>query len=107
MEVVGGDIKLFEEVYRLFVEKLPDALDAIQKAIDKGDAKALEQHSHSLKGSVANFGAQRAFDAACHLEVLGKKNRLETSRYVFSELKRELDKFKAAVGKSQRENINE
>ena len=36
----------------------------------------MEQAAHSLKGSVGNFGANRAYEAAYQIEKLGKEGKM-------------------------------
>ena len=73
---VGGDMVLLREIAELFVQECPQLLKEIRHAIDHGDAHALERAAHGLKGSVANFGAGRAVDAAFELEKLGRAGTL-------------------------------
>lgn len=68
---VGGDVELLREIAALFVEDYPSALENLQTAVQNNDARLLERTAHGLKGSVANFGAQSAVDAAMHLERMG------------------------------------
>ena len=65
---VGGDVELLQEIAQLFLEDAPNMLAAIDLALRSGDAHALERAAHSLKGSVSNFGAQCAYEAAFSLE---------------------------------------
>jgi len=97
LEVVDGDMELFEEIADLFQKNLPDNIAQIREGIAKGDANALEQAAHSLKGSVGNFGTKRAFDAAYKLEVMGKEGRLAEADAALSELEKELKDLEAAM----------
>ena len=74
---VGGDLELLKEIAALFLDEYPRALDDIHAALANGDAPALERAAHGLKGSVANFGARGAVDAAFQLEQLGKAGKLD------------------------------
>ena len=74
---VGGDLDLLKEIAALFLDEYPRALDDIHKAHAAGDAYTLERAAHGLKGSVANFGAAPAVDAAFQLEQLGKAGKLD------------------------------
>ncbi|HEV8039105.1 MAG TPA: Hpt domain-containing protein [Bryobacteraceae bacterium] len=73
---VGGDFELLREVVGLFLDDYPQSLEMIRKAVAAGDQNSLEQHAHSLKGSVSTFGAQEAFDAALALEKQGRTGDL-------------------------------
>jgi HPt (histidine-containing phosphotransfer) domain-containing protein len=73
---VGGDVELLREVVGLFLDDYPQSLELIREAVAAGDQSSLEQHAHSLKGSVSTFGAQEAFDAALALEKQGRTGDL-------------------------------
>ena len=90
-------MELFKEIADLFLENLPDNIAQIKEGIAKGDANALEQAAHSLKGSVGNFGARRAFDAAYRLEVIGREGILAEADSALSELEKELKDLEAAM----------
>jgi PAS domain S-box-containing protein len=73
---VGGDAELLKEVVELFLDDYPATFERIKSAVASRDASALEQHAHSLKGSVSTFGAERAFEAAFTLEKQGRSGDL-------------------------------
>jgi two-component system, sensor histidine kinase and response regulator len=73
---VGGDVELLKEIAGLFLEDYPKLLDELLAAAARGDAKTVERAAHGLKGSVSNFGARAAVDAAWMLESLGRAQKL-------------------------------
>ncbi|HLW76999.1 MAG TPA: Hpt domain-containing protein [Bryobacteraceae bacterium] len=73
---VGGDAELLKEIAQLFLEDYPKVMEEIRSAASRGDAKDLERSSHGLKGSVANFGASDAMEAARTLETMGRAEQL-------------------------------
>jgi len=74
---VGGDIELLKEIAVLFLDSYPEVLQEIRAATEQGDAQSLERSAHGLKGSVANFGAAAAVDAARLLENMGRTKQLQ------------------------------
>ena len=74
---VGGDIELLKEIAVLFLDTYPSVLQEIRSATERGDAQMLERSAHGLKGSVANFGAAAAVDAALLLENMGRTRQLQ------------------------------
>jgi len=76
---VGGDVELLREIAALFIEDCPRALAELRQAVEQQDASKLENAAHALKGSVANFGAQDAVDAAFRLEQMGRSGTLSES----------------------------
>jgi two-component system sensor histidine kinase/response regulator len=73
---VGGDAELLKEIAQLFIDDYPRAMEDIRQAVNRGDAKSLERSAHGLKGSVANFGAPTAVEAARKLESMGRAAQL-------------------------------
>ena len=65
---VGGDAELLKEIAVLFLENYQAWLGELRDAAVRGDAKVVENTAHGLKGSVSNFGAQAAVEAALQLE---------------------------------------
>jgi two-component system, sensor histidine kinase and response regulator len=76
MSRVGGDAELLKELAVLFLEEYPRLLAELRAAHEQGDARQVERAAHGLKGSVANFGARRAVDAAFQIEQLGRGGKL-------------------------------
>ncbi|MEO5924834.1 MAG: Hpt domain-containing protein [Bryobacteraceae bacterium] len=76
MQRVGGDTELLKELGQLFQEEYPRLMAELRAAHQQGDAKQVERAAHGLKGSIANFGAKRAVDAASQIEQLGRGGSL-------------------------------
>ena len=97
LEVVGGDRDLFKEISTMFLDGLPGYIGRIGEGVHNTDAALLEHAAHGLKGSVANFGAERAFNAAYRLEVMGREGNLAQAAPAFAELQNELGKLEDAM----------
>ncbi|MBW1897130.1 MAG: response regulator, partial [Deltaproteobacteria bacterium] len=97
MKTVNGDKELLKEIATLFLESAANDLSKIREGISNKDACAVEQAAHSLKGSVANFGAKRAFDAAYRLEKMGREGQLTAAEIAELELEKELAALKSAM----------
>jgi two-component system, sensor histidine kinase and response regulator len=72
----GDDLELLREIAALFLENCDQWMTEIRQAVARGDAQAVEDGAHTLKGSVATFGAEAAVEAALHLEQLGRRRDL-------------------------------
>jgi two-component system, sensor histidine kinase and response regulator len=83
---VGGDEDLLREIASLFLDDYPQLVEKIQAALEANDAHGLERASHSLKGSVANFGAEPAYQAALELERIGRSNDMSQARAAYQRL---------------------
>ena len=97
LETVDGDKGIFVEIAELFLDGLTESIAGIRDGIALNDSKAVEQAAHSLKGSVGNFGARRAYETAYRLEVLGRNGKLAESEDAISELQREFRDLEAAM----------
>lgn len=86
MERVGGDEELLREITAIFLEEYPSLMNEIKAAVATRDAKRLEESAHALKGSVANFGATAATQAAYRLETLGRHGDMQNADRAFEDL---------------------
>lgn len=66
------DPAFLAEIVALFLETYPQLLSTIGDAIAREDAAGLRRAAHTLKGSVANFGAKAVVEQAAALETMGK-----------------------------------
>ncbi|HSR50892.1 MAG TPA: response regulator [Acidobacteriota bacterium] len=97
LERVDHDRELLGEIVELFLEDYPSLLEDIEEAIESQDAYGLERSAHALKGSVGNFMAQRAQQAAFRLERLGREKRLEEAPQAMETLRSELQRLTPAL----------
>jgi PAS domain S-box-containing protein len=67
---VGGE-EIVAEICELFIAEAGPRLDQLRTAAEQGDARALRQGAHALKGSAANIGAVAVASAAAELEQAG------------------------------------
>ncbi len=63
---------MLKEIAVIFLGDYPKVLEEIRAAIANRDAKQLENSAHTLKGSVANFGAAVVVSSALRLERMGR-----------------------------------
>ncbi len=94
---VGDDLDLLLDMSKLFLDLCPGLMQDIAAAIEAGDAKALRAAAHALKGSVGNFSAPGAFDAAQRLETLGEGGDLESAGPAYAALQKEIDRLSRAL----------
>jgi two-component system, sensor histidine kinase and response regulator len=94
---VDGDRELLAEIAGLFFEDTPRLLSEVRNAITCADGKALERSAHTLKGSVGNFGARTAFDAAFNLEQMGRNGDFARADQVFGQLEQQITRLVSAL----------
>ena len=93
LERLQGDRELLEELIGVIRQEAPKLLAAVREAVQSGDAPALRLAAHTLKGSLGNFAAARAVEAAKRLEVMGKTGDLSDAVQALAVLETELDRF--------------
>src|SRR3954463_15698749 len=86
LDRVGGDEDLLRDITSIFLAECPTLIGEIQEAVVSGEAKRLERAAHALKGSVSNFGALSATQAAHRLEVIGRRGELDEAGTALAEL---------------------
>ena len=94
----GGDLELLREIAALFLQHCDHWVTEIRESAARGDAQSVADGAHGLKGSVANFGAEAAVEAALRLEQLGRRRDLavvdkavHTLEMALAELRPELE----------------
>jgi len=97
LQTVAGDETLLAELVVVFLDTYPTHMAGIQEAIDRHDARALQNLAHTLKGAVGTFGAQDAYDAALQLEEVGKTGDLTSARAGFGTLAQALERLHQAL----------
>jgi len=63
-----GDLELLTRMAGLFLDECPELLLRMRDAARRGSFQELERAAHSLKSSMAIFGATAAYEAALRLE---------------------------------------
>ena len=94
---VEGDVELLHELVALFLKDLPKMLTTLREAVMAGDASGIERAAHKLKGSVGNFAAPPAFEAALKLEILGRDGSLSEAGPAFAHLENEITRLELAM----------
>ncbi len=92
-----GDVELLKEMAEVFLDQSDTLMARMKKAMAEGDAYTLERAAHTLKGSVSNFAARRAYEAAQKLEHIGRKFDLSRAEQAYEELEQELERLKPAL----------
>jgi two-component system, sensor histidine kinase and response regulator len=67
-----GESGLLEELFGLFLQDVPERLQASETALQDRNGKALQENAHGLKGMASNLGAHRLAEDCGHLEEIGR-----------------------------------
>jgi len=97
LQRTGGDRELLMEIAGLFLDDLPNMVEAIRSAVESGDASSLERSAHRLKGSIGNFGQGAAHRLAAHLEGCGTASDIVAAATALPELDEALKLFSLAL----------
>jgi PAS domain S-box-containing protein len=90
LDRVQGNVAFLLQLVDMLFESCPKRLEAIETAISRGDAAALEDSAHSLKGALGNLTAHRAAEAARRLETMGAAGELHEAPAAFAALVEEM-----------------
>ncbi len=97
LERFDNDIALLREVSRLFLDDCPHRLREMRHAIEGGDCRAVAEATHSLRGSLGNFSARVAVEAATRLERLARDGNLSEADEACAVLEREVLRVEQAL----------
>ncbi len=92
---MGEELDLIRSVARLYIEHYPRRLREIEEAVSAGDAKQLNMAAHALKGAVGTIAANRAFELANELEMMGEEGNIEGANELLEDLRTELEAIAA------------
>jgi two-component system sensor histidine kinase/response regulator len=107
MERFGGDQELLKQAATVFLEIYPSLVSKVRTAFIERDANSLELASHTLKGSISNFGAPSACDLAFKLEMMGREANLAMDNTLVTALDVEVTRVAVALAGLVGESIDE
>jgi CheY-like chemotaxis protein len=94
---LDGDRNLLGELALLFLDDLPQQMEAIHRAADNMRNHDLERLAHRLKGSVGNFAAKPAFEAAFRLEQIARREDSKQIPQAVDALEYEIQRLHGAL----------
>lgn len=90
---IGGDVELFEQLIRLFLDRHHAMLRDIETAVGQGDSVTLERAAHSMKGTAGNLCAPDVVLLAGQLEAIGRLGTLADAPGLLSQLERKVQQL--------------
>jgi two-component system, sensor histidine kinase and response regulator len=94
LERLGGDRDMLALLQEMILQEAPAMMDAIEQSVSDQDPPALCISAHSIKGSMAQLGAERMADLAYKLEKMGSEEQLGDSIPAFEALRSEWNVLK-------------
>jgi PAS domain S-box-containing protein len=101
-ERLDSNVGLLNELIGLFAQHAPKLLADIRMAIGRADRRGLEMHAHSVKGTLANLGADRAAAIASRLEHLAPSGSLTEAAATYTVLEEEVANVRQALAELAR-----
>ncbi len=89
LERLAGDREMLTMLQEMILQEAPAMVEAVILAVNDQDAPALRQAAHSLKGSMAQLGAERVADLSYKLEQMGADSNLNESAAALDRLREE------------------
>jgi PAS domain S-box-containing protein len=87
----------FNLLVNLYLQELPNYLEALQQAIASQDGQALYLAAHKFKGASATFGAKRIVALCKALENLGKENAVTQANDTLGQIHNECEQIRPAL----------
>lgn len=97
LEHVQGDRELLAEIIRLFRDEAPALLRSLRQAVEHGDAPAISRTSHTLKGSLGNFGFGPAFQVAKKMDEMARAGDAAAAGEMLPALEFEIGRLQSAL----------
>jgi two-component system sensor histidine kinase/response regulator len=97
LENLGGDEKLLHEVIEIFLIEAPKHLARLRQAIAEGNATAIEQMAHTLKGELGYLGISEVSLRAREMEEFGRKSDLRAAAGIYTGFEAKLSEVFASV----------
>ncbi len=94
---LDGDMGLLQELIALFLTDYPKLISEISMAIERHDGATLKKTAHTLKGSVGNFCAKKAYNLAFQLENSGANGDFSQTKFLFDQLTQEMQRVEKAL----------
>jgi PAS domain S-box-containing protein len=85
---VESDLELLGTLVGVFKADRPKLMSEIEEALAAGNAVALGETAHTMKGALSVFGVEPARSLAEQLEMAGKQGRLGPARELYEKLER-------------------
>lgn len=95
---VGGDHEVLAAVLEILREQGPSRLDAMERAVEAGEAAALESAAHALKGSASMLGMPTLSRLSLEVETLGADGRMDEAAALLPRLRAALERVLEAIG---------
>jgi len=88
-----GDLSLLQQILGIVQTDFPQLCTKLGHAIDTGNIEMIHRHAHTLKGSLANVGGDKASSIAAGIDTSATTNDLKKCAKEFAGLRPAIDDF--------------
>ncbi len=88
-----GDLSLLQQIFEIVQTDFPQLCAKLGQAIETENIELINRHAHTLKGSLANVGGDKASSIAAEIDASAAKKDLKECAKVFSGLQQAIDNF--------------
>jgi HPt (histidine-containing phosphotransfer) domain-containing protein len=92
-ESFDGDEEFVREVLEEYHQNILELVTQLRTSLDAGDASAVRELAHTIKGSSRTIGAEEIAQSGGELEEMGKSGDLNGSPFIFAALERDVTAF--------------
>ena len=97
LERIDGDAELLGELFEDFLADTEEHLETARSGVADKDAKVLYEGAHALRGCVANFCANPAFEVASELQNIAGASNHAAAPAVLAKLEAEVKRLTEAL----------
>jgi two-component system, sensor histidine kinase and response regulator len=94
LDGVLGDRQLLREIAELWLRDSSKQIEQLEAGFKQNDPAMVQKAAHAIKGSVGNFGATTAQEAAREIESLASNGDLASAKAAFKSLSQALEKVR-------------
>ncbi len=92
-DILGNNFQLMNEVFEIVNQGFPDHIAALDHAIRMQDYEAVYERAHTLKGSLANLGAERGSSLAEDVLAAAAAGNFDKCRDLYPAIKLSVEQF--------------
>lgn len=97
LKITDNDYDLLQEIIQLFKSEKITMLEEINQALNSGNLDIIKRSAHSIKGTLANIGADLCVDSAFKIETTSSLENIPASKDLFEKLKIDIEEYLVEV----------
>jgi HPt (histidine-containing phosphotransfer) domain-containing protein len=94
---VAGNAALYVKLLRLMAAGAPSSKEKLAAALASGDAEAVRQEAHSIKGAAANLSITEVTETSARLELAARSGDAAAMKDALAALEKALEAYVAVV----------